>query len=88
MTRQVKLNRKAIRELAKSDGVELAVFVIADAIKDACDPDGHLGEGAYVAVSGKGKNRSRAAVIAATPYARNSNAKHDTLLNALGQASA
>lgn len=86
MSRQVKLNRKAIRELAKSDPVELAMFVIADAIREACDPDGHLGPDAYVAVSGKGKNRARAAVIAVTPYARNSNAKHDTLLKALGQA--
>jgi hypothetical protein len=78
-----KMNRKAVREIALSDPIELELFKRADAIKEACDPDGHLGEDAYVAVSGKGKNRSRASVIAVTRYARNSNAKHNTLLRAL-----
>lgn len=81
-----RLNRRAIGEILKSDQVELGLFVIADKIKDACDPDGHLGEDAYVAVSGKGRTRARAAVIAVTPHARNSNAKHNTLIRALGGA--
>jgi hypothetical protein len=78
-----KLNRRGVGEILKSDQVELALFVIADKIKDACDPDGHLGEDAYVAVSGKGRTRARASVIAVTRYARNSNAKHNTLVRAL-----
>lgn len=77
------LNRRAMGEILKSDPVELALFVIADKIKDACDPSGHLGPDAYIAVSGKGKSRSRASVIAVTRYARNSNALHNTLLRSL-----
>lgn len=78
-----KLNRKAIREIATSDAMELMLFVKADKMLQACDPDGHLGEDAYVAVSEKTRNRARAAVIAVTGHARNSNAKHHTLLNAI-----
>jgi len=83
MAQSFKMNRKAMREILTSGDVELELFRRADAIKEACDPDGHLGEDAYIAVSGKGKSRSRASVIAVTRYARNSNAKHNTLLRAL-----
>lgn len=81
--RVVKLNRRALREIMKSDPLELELFRRAEAIREACDPDGHLGEDAYVAVSGKGRNRSRASVIAASRHAQNSNAKHNTLLKAI-----
>lgn len=84
MSIRFKLNRRGMGEILKSDQVELALFVIADKIKDACDPDGHLGPDAYVAVSGKGQTRARAAVIAVTVHARRSNAKHNTLIRALG----
>lgn len=83
MSKPINISRAALRQIARSDDVELALFVIADKIKDACDPSGHLGEGAYVAVSGKGKTRSRASVIAVTAHARNSNALHNTLVHAL-----
>lgn len=78
-----KLNRKAIREIATSDDMELMLFVKADKMLQACDPDGHLGEDAYVAVSSKTRNRARAAVIAVTRHARYSNALHHTLLKAI-----
>jgi hypothetical protein len=83
MAKQLRINRTALREIANSDDVELELFKRADAIREACDPSGHLGEDAYVAVSGKGKSRSRAAVIAVTRHARYSNAKHNTLLRAM-----
>lgn len=80
---RLKFNRKAIREIAKSDDLELELFKRADKIRDACDPENRFGDDGYVAVSSKGKNRARAAVIAVHPHARNSNAKHNTLLRAL-----
>jgi len=83
VTQPIKINRKALREIAKSDPIELELFKRAEKIREACDPSGHLGEDAYVAVSGKGKSRARAAVIAVTRHARYSNAKHNTLLRAL-----
>jgi hypothetical protein len=81
--KKFKLRRAALREILKSEPVELELFRRAEAIREACDPDGHLGEDAYVAVSGTGRNRARASVIAVTAHARNSNAKHNTLIKAL-----
>lgn len=78
-----RMNRKAIREIATSDELQLHLFMRADKMLEACDPDGHLGEDAYVAVSEKTRNRARAAVIAVTRHARYSNAKHLTLLNVI-----
>ena len=77
------INRKALREVARSEAVLLNLFMRAEAVREACDPDGKYG---YVAVSSKGKNRARAAVIAAGPYARNSNALHNTLIKNLDAA--
>jgi hypothetical protein len=81
-----KLNRKAIREIGTSDRMQLMLFVKADKMLQACDPDGHLGEDAYVAVSSKTRSRARAAVIAVTGHAVNSNALHHTLMTALDAA--
>lgn len=83
MAKGLKLNRAALRQILKSDPLELELFTRAERIREACDPDGHLGEDAYIAVSSKGKNRARASVIAASRYARNSNAKHNTLVRAI-----
>lgn len=80
---RIKFNRRAIREIAKSDDLEHELFKRADKMLEACDPDGHLGPDAYVAVSSKGRNRARAAVIAVTAHARNSNAVHHTLLRVI-----
>lgn len=82
-TKGFKLNRRALQEIATSDALQLHLFVRADAIREACDPDGHLGEDAYVAVSSKTRNRARAAVIAVTGHAVNSNALHHTLAKAI-----
>lgn len=82
-TKPFKLRRAALREILKSDPLQLELFRRAEAIREACDPDGHLGEDAYVAVSSVGRNRARASVIAVTAHARNSNAKHQTLLKAI-----
>lgn len=84
--RKFKLSRSAIRQIMTSEPLELELFRRAELIREACDPDGHLGEDAYVAVSDTGRNRARASVIAASRYARNSNAKHNTLLKALDAA--
>jgi len=46
MAQSFKMNRKAMREILTSGDVELELFRRADAIKEACDPDGHLGEDA------------------------------------------
>lgn len=83
MAKVFRMKRGAMRQILTSESVELELFKRADAIKEACDPDGHLGEDAYVAVSATGKNRARASVIAASRYARNSNAKHNTLVRAI-----
>lgn len=83
MAKGLKLNRAALREILKSDPLELELFKRAERIREACDPDGHLGEDSYIAVSSKGRNRARASVIAASRYARNSNAKHNTLVRAI-----
>lgn len=81
--RPFKLNRAAIRKIATSEELRLHLFIRADKMLEQCDPDGHLGEDAYVAVSEVTRNRARAAVIAVTAHARNSNALHHTLLNAI-----
>lgn len=83
MAKGIKLNRAALREILKSDPLKTELFRRAELIREACDPDGHLGEDAYVAVSSKGRNRARASVIAVTAHARNSNAKHNTLVRAI-----
>ena len=77
------ITRKAIREILRGEALRLELFMRAEAVREACDPDGEYG---YVAVSSIGKNRARAAVIAASPYARNSNALHNTLINNLDAA--
>lgn len=81
-----RMNRAAIRKIATSEELRLHLFTLADRMLQTCDPDGHLGEDAYVAVSEVTRNRARAAVVAVTGHARNSNALHHTLLNAIDSA--
>lgn len=78
-----KMNRKAIRQIMQGDAVYLELFRRAEAVREAVDPDGKYG---YVAVASIGRNRARASVIAAHPYARNSNAKHNSLIRNLDAA--
>lgn len=84
MPRRLKISRRALGEIARSEALELILFGIAEDMKNMADPTGHLGEDAYIAVSSKTRRRARASVIAATAYAVNSNAKHNTLISVLG----
>jgi hypothetical protein len=77
----MKISRAALARIAKSDAVQLALFVRAEKIRDACDPDNRFGEDGYVVAVGEGRTRARVAVIAVHPHARNSNAKHLTILS-------
>lgn len=84
MPPRMKISRKALGDIARSEAVELVLFGIAEEMKNLADPSGHLGEDAYVAVSSTTRKRARASVIAASAYAVNSNAKHNTLIGVLG----
>lgn len=77
----MKISRATLARIAKSDAVQLALFVRAEKIRDACDPDNRFGEDGYVVAVGQGRTRARVAVIAVHPHARNSNRKHHTLLS-------
>lgn len=77
---RVKFNRREIGAILKNDKVREELLRRAERIKNACDPTDTKG---YEAVSGTGKTRARAAVIAQGPHARRSNAIHNTLVNNL-----
>jgi hypothetical protein len=79
----IKLSRKVLREIAFSQAVTTALFLRAEAIRDACDPTNRFGDDGYVVAIGKGRSRTRVAVIAVNPGARKSNARHNTLINSL-----
>lgn len=57
----------------------LARELLARADKGARAANSRTGDG-YIAVSEIGRNRARAAVVAASPHARNDNAQDHTLL--------
>ena len=69
-------NTKAFEAMRRSPGVKADLRRRADAIAAAC------GDG-FVAASGEGKTRSRAAVIAASGRARRVNARDNTMLRNL-----
>ena len=73
---RIKLNLKGFEQLRRSPGVKADLRRRADAIAEAC------GDG-FVAASGEGKTRSRAAVIAASGRARRANARDNTMLRNL-----
>lgn len=75
MAVKVKLNIAGFRQLRNEVVGDLADR--AGRIAEAC------GDG-YVAESETGRNRARAAVIAATPEAQLDNARRNTLINNLG----
>lgn len=79
----MKISRATLARIAKSDAVQLALFVRAERIRDACDPDNRFGEDGYVVAVGQGRTRARVAVIAVHPHARNSNRKNHTLLKSI-----
>ena len=73
---RIKLNLKGFEQLRRSPGVKADLRRRADAIAEAC------GDG-FVAASGEGRTRSRAAVIAAHTRARHVNARDNTLIRNL-----
>ena len=74
---KVKLNLPSFRALRTSPEVE------ADLAERAARIAAAAGEGFVVADGESGRNRARAAVVAATPGARAKNARENTLLHAL-----
>ena len=81
MAEQVRFrwNRDALEQVRRWPEASAELKRRADAIAAACggEPVG------FVAVTGEGKTRSRAAVIAASPRARRRNAKSNTILRHL-----
>lgn len=75
--RDIQLNSAQLRAILKSRQVEAVCKRIADRVAEAA------GDG-FVARSSVGRNRARAAVIAASPRARRGQAKDGRLLRALG----
>lgn len=74
MAKPVRWNMKAFERVRRLPGVKADLRARADRIAEAC------GEG-FVAASGEGKTRSRAAVIAASGRARRRNSTDNTILN-------
>ncbi len=70
---KIKWNLPAFEEIRRLPAVRRDLEQRAEDIADAC------GDG-YVAESGEGKTRSRAAVITATPRAMRDNAKNNTII--------
>lgn len=77
----MRISRATLARIAKSDEVALALFLRAEKIRDACDPDDRFGEDGYVVAVGQGRTRARVAVIAVHPHAVNSNRKYHTILS-------
>lgn len=78
-----KLNRSALRKIAFSDEVTVALFKRAEAIRDGCDPTNRFGSNGYVVAVGKGRSRTRVAVIAVNLGARRDNTRNNTLVKNL-----
>lgn len=75
---EFKLDRKQLEQIRKSPMVAAELKRRAELILAAIDHEG------YEVVTGMGRTRARAAVIARSTYARRSNALHNTLIRHLG----
>ena len=73
---RIKWNPKGFEQLLRHPAVKADLRRRADAIAAAC------GDG-FVAASGEGKTRSRAAVIAVKAEARRRNSRENTIINNL-----
>jgi hypothetical protein len=73
---KIKWNLRAFDEIRRSPKVEAELRRRAQRIATACGPG-------YVAVSGKGRTRARAAVITADQRAVRDNASNNTLIRNL-----
>jgi len=79
---KVKLRRAAVSsEILKSAGARAAVMAVAQGVAARASS---MGDGAYEAEEGAGKNRAWARVHAADAPAYYGCRKHNTLLKALG----
>lgn len=76
---RIQWNKAGFEALLRHPAVKADLFRRAEKIAEAAG--GELG--GYVARSGEGKTRSRAAVIAATYRARRDNAANQTLLKSI-----
>ena len=76
---RIKWDRSALEQVRRWPETEAELKRRADAIAAACGGEA-VG---FVAVTGKGRTRSRAAVIAATQRARRRNAAENTILRNL-----
>lgn len=79
---EVKLNRKEVEKLRKKPGVLSYVTKKAIQMQEAAGG----ADAGYDVLSGLGRNRARAAVIAYTYDARRDNARRNTLINAIDAA--
>lgn len=72
-------NPGALEQVRRMPAVKGLLEGAAERIAAGCEETAKE-PGGYTAVTGEGRNRSRAAVVTTTPYAMGHNAKHNTLL--------
>lgn len=70
-------NKPEFERIARDPAVKAELIQIAEKIARRCGPG-------YLAVSGEGRTRSRAAVITTTLAAIKDNAEHNTILRNIG----
>lgn len=79
---KVKLNKRVVKSLLKNPNV--LTYVTKKALKMHKEVGGSAA--GYDVLSGLGRNRARAAVVAYTYEARRDNARRNTLINAIDSA--
>lgn len=81
MAVKFKWNMRDFRDLRTTPRMQNDLLARAQRVADACNAGQNKG---YVAVQSGSGNRARTAVLAASPWARRDDAKHDTILKNLG----
>ena len=76
---RIEWNRRGFREVLMSSGVRDELARRAQRIAAAAGGEGT----GYRAVTGQGRTRARAAVVAASVHARRHNAKHNAVIRAV-----
>lgn len=76
---RIKWNLRGFEEIRRAPGVKADLLRRAERIRDAAGGE----DDGFVAVSGEGATRSRAAVIAASRRARRANAKTNVLVRSI-----
>lgn len=77
------MNTAGVGELLRSDAMQGILADYAEQVRSRCTA-GNVGTEEYEAATQVRGTRAVATVRAATPHARNSNLKYNTLLKALG----